>query len=99
MAFQSIKRILPGAIREIGLEEQITSVQVLQTAEMVLKRYWGEEKAALVAMRSYHQGVLRIETHTPVAAQELKVMEIRFLNEINRVLGAKKIVKLQCITL
>lgn len=99
MAFQSIKRILPGAIRDAGLEEQVTSIQVLQTAEIVLKRYWGEERAAFVAMRSYNQGVLRLETHTPAAAQEIKAMEVRFMNEINRSLGAKKIIKVQCITL
>lgn len=99
MAFQSIKRILPGAIREAGLEEQVTSIQVLQTAETVLKRYWGEERAAFVSMRSYNEGVLRLETRTPAAAQEVKAMQNKFINEINRLLGAKKIVKVQCITL
>lgn len=98
MGFQSIKRILPQAIREVGLEEQVTSVQVLQTAELILRRYWGEEKAALVAMRSYHEGTLRLETAVPAAAQELRVIEKRFINEINRLLGAKKVVKIQCHT-
>lgn len=98
MAFQSIKRILPGAIREVGLEEQVTSIHVLQTAELVLRRSWGEEKAHLITLRSYAQGVLRLETRTPAAAQELKVMEVRFMNEINRILGAKKVIKLQCFT-
>jgi hypothetical protein len=98
MAFQSIKRILPGAIREVGLEEQVTSVQVLQTAQTVLLRYWGEERASLVSMRSFAQGVLKLETNVPAAAQELKVMEVRLLNEINRILGAKKVIKLQCLT-
>lgn len=98
MPFQSIKRILPGAIRDAGLEEQVTSVQVLQTAQTVLLRYWGEERVALVAMRSFAQGVLKLETNAPAAAQELKVMEVRFLNEINRILGAKKVIKLQCLT-
>ncbi|MBP7133933.1 DUF721 domain-containing protein [Patescibacteria group bacterium] len=96
MAFQSIKRLIPGAIQAAGLETQITSVQVLQTTTDVLRRLWGEEKAALVEIRSYHEGALRLYTSTPAAAQECKIYEVRLMNEINRALGAKKIIKIQC---
>lgn len=96
MPFQSIKRILPGAIRQVGLETQVTTIQVIQTSQDVLKRLWGEEKAALVEIRSYTDGALRLQTSVPAAAQEIKNTEIRLMNEINHLLGAKKLIKIQC---
>ena len=99
MAFQSIKRILPGAIKEVGLETQITTVQVLQVAQDVLKRMWGEEQAVCVIPKSYVDGVLKLQTTIPAAAQQLRVQEIPLMNEINRTLGAKKVLKLQCFVL
>ena len=99
MAFQSIKRILPGAIREVGLETQVTTVQVLQTAQEVLRRLWGEEQAACVTTKSFVDGVLRLQTAVPAAAQQLRVQEVPLMNEINRALGGKKVIKIQCFTL
>ena len=99
MGFQSIRRILPQAIRDVGLEEQVTTVQVLQIASQVFQRLWGEERAQLVQARSYAQGVLKVETRVPAAAQELQVRQVRLLNEMNRLLGAKKITKIHCVTL
>ena len=99
MGFQSIRRILPQAIRDVGLEEQVTTVQVLQIATQVFERLWGQERAQLIQARSYTQGVLKVETRIPAAAQELQVQQVRFLNEMNRLLGAKKITRIHCITL
>lgn len=94
MAFQSIRRVLPEAIRKAGIEEQVSAVRVLSLAKDSLERFWGAEKAAYIEWVSYKAGVLKIVAHAPAARQELKAWEVRLLNELNRQLGAKRVTKI-----
>jgi hypothetical protein len=94
MAFQPIRRILPEAIRQAGIGDQISNVRILTLAKETLERFWGEEKAGYIEWISYKEGVLRLRSHAPAAKQELKAWEIRFLNELNRALGGKRVTKL-----
>lgn len=94
MAFQPIRRLIPAAIRQAGIEEQVSSVRVLTLAKDTLERFWGQEKAQYIEWISYREGTIRIRAHAPAARQELKAWEIRFLNELNRALGAKRVTKI-----
>ena len=94
MAFQPIRRILPEAIRQAGLDTQVSSVRVLQLAQETLERFWGIETAQYIQWISYKDGVVRVRVAAPVARQELRAWEVRLLNEINRALGAKRVVKI-----
>jgi hypothetical protein len=94
MAFQPIRRLIPGAIRQAGIEEQVSSVRVLSLAKEILERFWGPEKAQYVEWISYKEGAIKIRAHAPAAKQELKAWEVRFMNELNRALGAKRVTKI-----
>lgn len=94
MAFQSIRRLLPNAIQSAGLNEPVTTVRVLEEARLALIRLWGEERAAFVTPLSFQTGVLKLQVRAPSALQELRLMETRLQNEINRALGEKKIINL-----
>lgn len=94
MAFQPIRRILPEAIRKAGIDEQISSVQILTLAKDTLQKFWGPEKAQYIEWVSYKDGVIRLRSHAPAARQELRAWEVRFLNELNRALGRKKVTRL-----
>ncbi len=98
MSFEPIKRILPIAIRMAGIGRQVTAVRVVETAKETLVALWGEEKAAFVEPLSFSGGTLRISTGSGSALQELKLWEIRLLNEINRRLGSKSVVALQFVS-
>ncbi len=97
MAFQPIRRILPDAIRQAGIDEQVSSVRILSLAAQTLEQFWGAEKANYVEWVSYKDGVLRAKALAPAAAQELRSWEVRLLNELNRALRAKKVTKIVSI--
>ncbi len=94
MAFQPIRRILPEAIRQAGIDEQVSSVQVLTLAKDTLEKFWGQEKAQYIEWVSYKDGVIRLHSHAPAARQELRAWEVRFINELNRIIGRKKVIRL-----
>lgn len=94
MAFQPIRRILPDAIHQAGIEEQVSSVRILSLAAQTLEQFWGAEKAQYVEWISFKDGILKAKPLAPAAAQELRSWEVRILNELNRALRAKKISKI-----
>lgn len=94
MAFQPIRRILPDSIRKAGIDEQMSSVRVIQVAQSTLEKLWGEEKANYIEWVSFKEGTLKIRSHAPAALQELRLWEVRLLNELNRTLGMKKVIKI-----
>ncbi len=94
MAFLPIRRILPSAIRESGIESQVSAIRILEEAKASLVRLWGPEQAAFVEPVSYAEGTLNVEIHSPSAAHALTALQSRWVNEMNRALGAKKIVKI-----
>jgi hypothetical protein len=94
MAFQPIRSLLPQAIRQAGIDEQVSSVRILTLAKETLQKFWGEEKAAYVEWVSFKDGVLRVRCQAPAAKQELKVWEVRLLNELNHALGGRRVLKL-----
>lgn len=85
---------MPKAIREAGIQEKMTSVKVLESSSRILKGRWGEEKASLVEFVSFMQGTLKVQTSSPGAMQTLKMEQISFLNDLNRLLGEKAVKKL-----
>ena len=89
MSFQSINRILPSAIEQAGLKRQMDAVRVLEVARELLCRLWGEERASFVQWVSFSEGGLKIESRSAPAVQELKLMETRFMNDLNRQLGSR----------
>lgn len=95
MSFQSIKRLIPQAIRSHGISKQIQSRQVLEASIAVLKRLWGEEKVKYILPLSFREGTLKLESVSGPAMQQLKVDQIRFLNELNRQLGERVVLNLE----
>lgn len=89
MAFEPIKRVLPKAIESAGIKSQVDAVRVITLAEELLRRLWGDDKAVLIRFVSWSQGILKVESASAAAVQEFKLMEARFVNELNRQLDGK----------
>jgi len=94
MSWESLKSIMPKAVREAGIQEKMTSVKVLESSARILKARWGEEKSSLVAFVSFSNGTLKAETTSPAAMQTLRVEQVSFINDVNRLLGGKAVMKL-----
>lgn len=91
MAFESIRRILPGAVRAAGIGRQVTAARVIALADETVRRLWGEERARYVQAISFCEGELKLTASAPAALQELKLDQVRIQNEINRAFGSKAI--------
>jgi len=87
MSFQSIRRILPKAIEHAGIKKHIDAVRVVESAEKTLQALWGEELAHKVRFVSFQSGILKATSSSPAAVQELKLLQTKFQNEVNRALG------------
>jgi len=94
-SFEPLSRILPKAINRAGISKQVTAARVVEKAAHVLRALWGEEKAAHVEMVSFKDGVLKLKTHSGPASQELKLWELRLVNQMNRELGSRVVQKLE----
>ena len=98
MSFEPIRRILPKAVQSAAIEKQITAVRVLETAQRVLRRLWGDEKAKYIEMISFAEGMLKLRALASAAAQEIKIAQIQIQNEINRELGSKVVHTIRVIS-
>lgn len=77
------------------LSAELRIARVFEAWSRILGKMWGEERAALVTIISFKDGVLKISTSAPVAKQQLVLEQVKLVNEINRQLGIKAVVKLQ----
>lgn len=98
MGFQPIRKILPHALQSAGIAQQVTAARVIQIAQDTFLRLWGEEKAACLYIGSFQDGILTIRSTSPAAQQEIRVHQVRLQNEMNRVLGARRILSIRCFT-
>jgi hypothetical protein len=89
MAFQPIRRILPGAVHKAGISRQVEATRVLDITRECLMSMWGPEKASMVDAVSFANGELRLLSNVPAAIQELRMWDVRLRNEINRQLEGK----------
>lgn len=95
MSFQPIKKLIPLSIRSHGLSKQVNARQALETAVAVIKSMWGEEKAGYLSPVSFKEGILKMESVSAVAMQQFKVDEIKILNEVNRRIGERLVLKME----
>ncbi len=93
--FQPIRRILPSSIQYAGIESQISAIRIIEAAKETLVRIWGEECAAYVEPTSYDKGVLTVDVRSPSAAHTIATSSVRWMNEVNRIIGFKKVNKLK----
>ena len=94
MAWQPIRRILPGAIMNREVANKVEATRILQMGQECLIKLWGEEKASYIQFQSFAEGQLTAYASAPAAAQELRLTEMRLRNEINRMVGSKAILSL-----
>ena len=94
MAFTSLKRILPQAVRHAGLESSVDAVRVVEEAGQILNRLWDTERAAYVRPISFKEGTLTIAVTSPSATHALRLIEPTWINEINRTLGERRVLKI-----
>ena len=93
MSFIPLKRILPQAIRQAGLDVQVSASRVVDEAQTALVRLWDADRAAYVRPVSFKEGTLKVTVTSPSAAHALRLVEAEWVNEINRALGGRKVMK------
>ncbi len=93
MPFTPIKRILQQAVRQAGVEAQVGAARVVNEAQAALTRLWDAERAAHVRVVSFKEGTLKVAVTSPSAAHALRLIESQWINETNRVLGNRKVMK------
>ncbi len=93
MSFEPIRRILPKAIQSAGISTQVTSARVLEQAKELILTLWGPEKAKYVEPISFHEGIIKWKVYAPIALQEIKIWEARLINELNRSLNKRAVLR------
>ncbi|MBP9864558.1 DUF721 domain-containing protein [Patescibacteria group bacterium] len=95
MSFQSMRHILTGVVKHHVRSDDLQVARVFEIATLVLRKLWGDERAQMVVLKSFHEGVLKFETTSAAAKQQLTVDGVRLKNEMNRQLGAAVIAQLR----
>ncbi|MFZ2803896.1 MAG: DciA family protein [Patescibacteria group bacterium] len=91
MSFEPLRHILSRSIKANPASTDLNVARVMDAAQTVIEKMWGEERAAYVRALSFREGVLKFETTSPAAKQELAIDTIRLKNEINRQLGSQAV--------
>lgn len=92
--WESLKFILPRAVKSSGIGERVTAVRVLDMAALALIARWGEDKAAKVRFLSFNSGTLKAETESPAAKQMFYQEKVDFINALNNKLGERAVLAL-----
>ncbi len=95
MSFQSMRHILTGVVKHHVRSDDLQVARVFEIATLVLQKLWGEERAQMVTLKSFHEGILKFETTSSAAKQQLTVDGVRLKNEINRQLGSAVVAQLR----
>jgi hypothetical protein len=74
-----------------GLRRNVDAARVLEAARKSLEGLWGPERAAHARPATFHEGELKIAASASVVVGELKREEVRLMNEVNRMLGARTV--------
>ena len=82
-------------VQSHGLTKQVQARQVLITAMAVLHGLWGEERSRYITACSFRDGVLKMESTSAAALQQLHVDHVKFVNELNRQLSGRVVVRLE----
>ncbi len=92
MSFKSISRIQSESLAKYaGLRRNVDAVRVLDAARKALEGLWGADRAAYARPVSFRDGELKLGASVSVVVGELKREEVRLMNEINRMLGARAV--------
>ncbi len=94
MSFESMRRLLPTVMRSHGISKQVQSRQLLEMGSEVLRLLWGEDRARSLRPVSFKEGTLKFESTSAPAMQQLKVDQTRVMNEMNRRLGERCVLRL-----
>ena len=98
MGFQKLGGIQSESLQKFGnLRRNVDAVRVMEVAKTVLTALWGPEKSAMVRGVSFHDSELKLAASASIVVGELKLIETRFLNEINRALGARIVKTLKIV--
>lgn len=89
MSFEPLRHILSRNIRSSPASTDLQVARVLDAAQTVVAKIWGDDRAQYVRPLSFREGTLKFETISPAAKQELQLDAIRLKNEINRQLGGQ----------
>lgn len=95
MSFHSMKRIIPTTLKQLGIDVSISATRVLGESKMALIRIWGEDRAGGVEMVSFADGELVIRVTSSSAIAMLRTVTVPWMNEINRVLGERRVLKIR----
>jgi hypothetical protein len=98
MGFQKLGGIQSESLQKFaGLRRNVDAVRVLDAAKQVLTALWGADRAALVRGVSFAEGELKLAASASVVVGELRLIETRLVNEINRGLGQRVVNKLKVV--
>jgi hypothetical protein len=98
MSFEPLKRILVQSMKSAPISKELGIARVFESFQNVLQMRWGEERAAFLIPVSFKDGVLKIESRSPAAIQEFRLIELMMKNEINRQMGESCVGKILVVS-
>ncbi len=87
MGFEPLKRILRQTATTTPIAKDLQIARVFDCWQRTLVALWGDARANYVSPVSFREGVLKVETISPAAKQQLSTDLMRLKNDVNRQLG------------
>ncbi len=96
--WKNLKDLLPRAVREAGLETQLTAQRVIETATKVFGARWNGLGAKYLTVVSFKEGTLSVQVRAPAVAQMIQVERVALMNDLNAALGRRAVSEIKVQT-
>jgi hypothetical protein len=95
---EPLKRILTQTMKSAPISKELGIARVFEAFRTVMVLRWGEEKAEYVIPVSLKEGVLKLESRSPAAIQEFRLIEAAVKNDLNRQIGEALVGKILIVS-
>ncbi len=86
------------SMKTAPISKELGIARVFESFQNVLQIRWGEERAVFLVPVSFKDGILKIESRSPAAIQEFRLIEMMVKNEINRQMGEACVGKIHVVS-
>lgn len=94
MSFTSLKDLLPQAVRHAGVDASVSAAKVVDIAQSTAATLFPLEQRRFIHPVSFVDGTLRVAISAPSAAHVIRIRGMKWIEEMNRVIGMKRIQKI-----
>ena len=88
---ERIDKLMPKSLRRAGVDSQVKTALVADTALIALRTRFGDAAASQMRVRKFKDGTVTVTCTVSAMAEEIRLAEPELVVDVNERLGARKV--------